>query len=585
MSILSKRRLAPSMRKILILLLALFIPVTLLSVFFLMHSLSESEHTARLQLQDRVESTLQQLDDELSSTNLYLLDILVNNPDVRTAASQTDTITVNNALRGLQTTLASQREYLIKKYNYLYYNPNRNLSAWVLDDTTSYMDNTHMKTRLLSEIQEGTLSANSQVWNCLLLNGTAYLIQAYQNENGYMLCWIPARTAFSFLSDTAINGLYSLVDASGAPLMNMDDLKDCGVVFDKDGNPTSQQDYTCTLYDIGRADFQLLLVTQPLIDYNSLHTFIVFILAVLFLLACFCLYTFYYFSHYIAHPFEEFRKHIASYAEHFQSEKRRGFAELNQAVSAFDSLTRQLEDLKIDIYEERIALAKTELEYFQLQIKPHFFTNCFGIIFNMAQNEEFETIQQFCVSLSTYVRYLFKDGFSMVPLETELHLTREYLQIQNTRYHTQLFLSEAITDNLLHTPLPPLLVLTFVENSVKHTANRRDLGIVIRVQYTEEKEDRFLYLEIMDNGPGFSPSILQKLNQLTVPGATHTGEDTDTHIGIRNISKRLSLLYGSRYTLRFSNLPAETGHSGARVEVRIPVQSATPDRNMTVASL
>ena len=42
------------------------------------------------------------------------------------------------------------------------------------------------------------------------------------------------------------------------------------------------------------------------------------------------------------------------------------------------NLEAQVRELKIDVYEEKIRRTRTELEYLQNQIKPHFFVNCFS---------------------------------------------------------------------------------------------------------------------------------------------------------------------------------------------------------------
>ena len=49
-------------------------------------------------------------------------------------------------------------------------------------------------------------------------------------------------------------------------------------------------------------------------------------------------------------------------------------------------MSRQIEKLRIDLYEEKLAVAQTEMEYYQLQIKPHFFVNCFSLIHAMAKS-------------------------------------------------------------------------------------------------------------------------------------------------------------------------------------------------------
>ncbi len=92
---------------------------------------------------------------------------------------------------------------------------------------------------------------------------------------------------------------------------------------------------------------------------------------------------------YIQQPLENFINHVDEYTKCRQSVKRGGIRELNDALEAFDGLSSQIEKLRIDLYEEKLVLAQTEMEYMQLQIKPHFFVNCFSLIHAMAQKQEY----------------------------------------------------------------------------------------------------------------------------------------------------------------------------------------------------
>ncbi|MFD2875813.1 sensor histidine kinase [Paenibacillus rhizoplanae] len=54
------------------------------------------------------------------------------------------------------------------------------------------------------------------------------------------------------------------------------------------------------------------------------------------------------------------------------------FQALNQA---FNNMVVEIQDLRIDIYEERINAQKAEMKHLQMQINPHFFLNTLNIIF------------------------------------------------------------------------------------------------------------------------------------------------------------------------------------------------------------
>ena len=180
----------------------------------------------------------------------------------------------------------------------------------------------------------------------------------------------------------------------------------------------------------------------------------------------------------------------------------------------------------------------------------------------MAQKKEFERIQEFCLKLSDYVRYLFQNGLFTVPLEKELASIQDYLGIQNIRFRTQSAVDEEIPPGLLAFELPPLLLLTFVENAVKHGGRSRGMLVTIKAQAVDAEPPQVRFT-VAGSGSVFSSEDLEALNRLTAADQEDGG-----HIGVRNTHKRLSLMYGVEYSLRFYN---QDGRSV--VEIILPWRS------------
>lgn len=575
MTALQKRkseRSIPSIRKILILLLCLLLPVLVLSVTFLVQRLTRAEETAISQAEHTVSATLSSLEDAFSAANFYLSDLLLNNSDIQTAETETDTMIVNTALRALGKTFDTQARYIPTPFTYYYYNANHGIGVRWLAASADYRDYFAMRQRLTEKYTQGTLNTRAEQWSFELLGDHFFFVKTYRTAHGYIACWAPSDTLLAAMDGQLLSsgGTRAILTTDGAVLEGADALDACGIALE--GNAVQSSGSLHLLrHAVPRCDLQLLVAMKPLIDTEDITTFLVFMALILLILLGFTTYTLFYFSHYIARPFAHFRAHIASYAAKAPKKRGPGFQELNEAVDAFDALTEQLNALKISIYEERIALAKTELEYFQLQIKPHFFANCFGVIYNLAEEECFDTIQSFCLSLTNYVRYLFRDGLSTVTLKEELRLTREYLTIQNTRFRVHTFLCDNIPEALLSAKLPPLLLLTFVENAVKHTQNRFDLGVVVDAEILSRDGRTWLGLSVTDNGPGVPEEKLQSLNSIDTRAELRLADCmTETNVGIRNIAKRLYLIYGGAFSMRFENADAETGHSGLCVRLEIP---------------
>lgn len=238
--------------------------------------------------------------------------------------------------------------------------------------------------------------------------------------------------------------------------------------------------------------------------------------------------------------------------------------ELEQANDRFQRLIAQIRKLKIDAYERERQRQRVQLEYLQLQIKPHFFLNCMTSIHSMAQLHLDEEIQRMAAATAEYFRYIFQSGRACVPLSGELAHARNYLEIQKMRYGEALRYEIRAEDGAQDVLIPPLTLQTFLENTIKH-AMSLDEGL--RITIRARREGDFARLEIADTGRGFPPEVLAALQS----GAPF-GEDGQ-HIGIRNTLSRLEILFGGRASVQFRNAP----EGGAQIILRIPAMRAAEE--------
>ena len=134
----------------------------------------------------------------------------------------------------------------------------------------------------------------------------------------------------------------------------------------------------------------------------------------------------------------------------------------------------------------------------------------------------------------------------------------------------------SIEEALLSREIPPLLLLTFVENAVKHAElNAWNLTVCILVSRLEEQQKlRFI---VKNNGSKFPDEYLELLNDPAyyLDGGSHGGRG----VGIRNIHKRLSLIYGNRFSLHFYN-----SDKGACVEILLPDEEIRPAAEMNFSA-
>ena len=260
-------------------------------------------------------------------------------------------------------------------------------------------------------------------------------------------------------------------------------------------------------------------------------------------------------------PLKTFSSHLEEYVREPDIEHYFQFKELQEANEVFLKLGKQVKKLKFDMYEQEIEHQRIEMGYLQEQIKPHFYLNCLSIIYNMAQAQRYEEIGYLSMEVSGYLRFIFRNGMVPVSIREELEHINHYLNIQKIRYDAEFFYEIQGDEGAMDEKIPPLILQTLVENSVKYGIMREDpLNILVSIWYTEAEKEKYLEMAVSDSGPGFSDEILQRLE--------HRDDIEDAngrHIGLNNLCKRLDYMFQKKAEIIFENC------GGARVTIRIPV--------------
>ncbi len=241
--------------------------------------------------------------------------------------------------------------------------------------------------------------------------------------------------------------------------------------------------------------------------------------------------------------------------------------ELNQINDQFKNLIHEITRLRIDIYEAELDKNKFMIHFLQQQIKPHFYLNCLTTIDSMVSLGDIDAAKKMLMFTSKYFRYLFQVNKNFVPLINELTHVEDYLSIQNMRLSQSTQYTTDLPTDCNQLDIPPLLLITFVENSVKHATPPEGESLSISIScrkllaYPDSPGDT-LEITITDNGQGFDPHVLEKIKN-----GENISEEGN-HIGITNCIRRLSLLYGDSFELLTDNIAPR----GARITLRIPVK-------------
>lgn len=235
---------------------------------------------------------------------------------------------------------------------------------------------------------------------------------------------------------------------------------------------------------------------------------------------------------------------------------------------SFNSMVMEIKSLKISQYEEKIELQKAELKYLQMQIRPHFFLNALTTVHSLTYKEKNEDIRKFIDALSHHLRYMFKGGLNQVPISEEIEYIKYYFYMQEIRFPGSVFYVFDVDPSIAQKLIPQFIIHTFIENSFKHAMTLDEpLSIFIQINRISQGDEEFIKIVIEDSGEGFPAEVLESVNKFEEAGTID-----GYRIGISNIKRTLSLLYGNRSVLTISNVEP----LGGRVEIIIPMEREDP---------
>ena len=175
---------------------------------------------------------------------------------------------------------------------------------------------------------------------------------------------------------------------------------------------------------------------------------------------------------------------------------------------------------------------ESELKFLKSQIHPHFLFNTLNNLYALTLDKS-DRAPEVVVKLSDLLSYmLYECNAPEVPLAKEVQLLQDYLDLEKIRYRNELSVEFEIFGRVNGKNIAPLILLPFVENGFKHGLSKQINNPWINIA-----------LDIEDDLLGFSVEN----NRPSVEKADDTGYSEG--IGLKNVRRRLDLIYGNQYTL------------------------------------
>jgi signal transduction histidine kinase len=207
----------------------------------------------------------------------------------------------------------------------------------------------------------------------------------------------------------------------------------------------------------------------------------------------------------------------------------------------------KLHQAALDRVQGERQMAEARLQLMQAQIEPHFLFNTLANVRRL-----YETNASAARSMLSHLRSYLGAALpqmraSTSTLESEGALTLAYLNVQKIRMGARLRFYIDLPASLRPAAVPPLMLVSLVENAIKHGLAPLPEGGAIRVTARETQQG--LFLQVIDNGAGLTKA-------------------SGAGVGLANIRMRLSSLYGSRGRL----LVEQNAPSGVTATIELPLE-------------
>lgn len=192
---------------------------------------------------------------------------------------------------------------------------------------------------------------------------------------------------------------------------------------------------------------------------------------------------------------------------------------------------------------------ESQMEYLKHQINPHFLMNTLNNIHAMIDFDT-EMAKESVVELSHLLRHILYDSSEKhTTLDKEVEFIDSYIKLMRIRYIDEVTIEFNKPDIVLcrKIKLPPLLLIVLVENAFKHG-----------ISYNEKS---YIKIDIIAFDDELTCIVTNSRHNTANSNTEHSG------IGLSNITRRLEMLFGNRFTLTID----DSDEKRYTVELVIPI--------------
>lgn len=186
----------------------------------------------------------------------------------------------------------------------------------------------------------------------------------------------------------------------------------------------------------------------------------------------------------------------------------------------------EMEKRSADLHQREM-----ELNSLKAQVNPHFLFNTLNNIYALTLSNS-EKASEVVLQLAGLMRYqLESTKKNLVTLDDEIEFLKLYFELEKIRIGTKATLIFDVNLDKYTLWIPPMILMTFIENSFKHGVNRDKSKSYIKISISSQKQNLTM---IVENGKPSKKSVNSGFGGF----------------GLKNVQRRLEILLPGKYEIR-----------------------------------
>ena len=200
---------------------------------------------------------------------------------------------------------------------------------------------------------------------------------------------------------------------------------------------------------------------------------------------------------------------------------------------AWERLHERVDESRLAEARAKELAAEARLHALEARVHPHFLFNSLNSVLSLIPDDPARA-EALLEKVAALLRFALDAGRSrLIPLDDELRIVRDYLDIESARLGERLSARIDVEPGVESWKVPPFALQTLVENSVRHSIAPRRAGGALRV--TARRQAGRLEIAVWDDGAGFSR------------------DQVAAGRGLDNLEGRLASLFDGRGALSLEN--------------------------------